>query len=72
MIVERAARNLMAKLENFFEEYGAEHLEDCPEDSTCECPLVVDINSAFSELRSALEDASEARNRALPPADQRD
>ncbi len=31
----------------YFGEYGAEHAdEDCPEDDTCECPLVEAMNLA--------------------------
>jgi len=32
---------------NYFSHYGANHIDDCPEDDTCSCPLVVAIVKAF-------------------------
>jgi hypothetical protein len=52
--VVEAARVNLAKLENYFEEYGAEHLADCPEDDTCECPLVVELNASLRVLQETL------------------
>lgn len=64
-----ALRTLLAKSENYFEEHGAEHGSyaepdggeyDCPEDDTCECPLVVELNKAcsFAMLKLAAYDAA--------------
>lgn len=45
-----------AKFENYFEEYGAVHSDGtCPEDDTCRCPLVVDLELAFKRINAALE-----------------
>jgi len=49
--LENATRFSLAKFENYFEEYGAEHVEDCPEDDTCACPLVIEVNRAFKALK---------------------
>jgi hypothetical protein len=40
-----------AAVEAYFYEYGAEHGDGCPEDDTCDCPLVVAINHAFADNR---------------------
>lgn len=32
----------------YFEHYGAEHEDGCPEDDTCECELVGAVNEAFA------------------------
>ena len=46
---------LRAKVENYFETHGAEHEDaDCPEDDTCTCPLVRDINDAFAAVRRVM------------------
>lgn len=47
---ERAEADCLAKdaaVSAYFEHLDAEHEEDCPEDSTCACSLVVAINKAF-------------------------
>lgn len=36
--------------------YGLEHEDGCPEDSTCECSLVVAINTSERELITALNE----------------
>lgn len=46
---------------NYFAQYGTEHEEDdagseCPEDDSCDCPLVVRMNESEVELRNALGD----------------
>lgn len=33
---------------NYIEEYGIDHFSGCPEDDTCKCPLVAQINAAVS------------------------
>lgn len=35
----------------YFEEYGVEHLDGCPEDDTCDCPLVQDLALAQRRVR---------------------
>lgn len=40
----------------YFEHNGAEHeTEDCPEDDTCECPLVNAVNEAFAATLPLVE-----------------
>ncbi len=58
----------------YFERFGAEHEEGCPEDSTCTCSLIVGINKAFGpgrpgaalleELRQMRQALAEATSRA--------
>ena len=72
MAVVEAARVTLAKIENYFKEYGAIHEPDmdangdpheCPEDDTCECPLVVELNAALKVEQQALAafDAKEGK-----------
>jgi hypothetical protein len=42
-------------LSRYFEHYGAEHLDDCPEDDTCDCPLVLGVNGAENRIRIVLQ-----------------
>jgi hypothetical protein len=44
----------------YFTHHGAEHEEDCPEDDTCECPLVNAINEAFAAALPLVEDKMSA------------
>jgi hypothetical protein len=37
----------------YFAHYGAEHEEECPEDDTCECELVVSLNETWRRLALA-------------------
>ena len=47
-----ALKKLMAKTENYFEEHGAVHENpECPQDDTCQCPLVCELNEAFAEAK---------------------
>lgn len=39
----------------YFEHNGAEHETDCPEDDTCECPLVNAVNEAFAATLPIVE-----------------
>ena len=41
--------------QEYFSEYGAEHLEDCPEDDTCECPLVQAWTKADGAMSRSIE-----------------
>lgn len=34
-------------MRDYFEWHGAEHDDGCPQDDTCECPRVVQLNRAF-------------------------
>lgn len=39
----------------YFSANSAEHVDDCPEDDTCECPLVCGVNHAFGSLRLCIQ-----------------
>ena len=49
-----AASAMRAALSEHVHVHGFEHEDDCPEDDTCACPLVLAVNEADAALRSAL------------------
>lgn len=60
--MREAIESAEGKFGAYFEYYGVEHEsfedaddDECPEDSTCACPLVVGVNDAFADLRRARE-----------------
>lgn len=52
-------------LQDYFDTHGVDHdtyidddgdAQDCPEDDTCDCPLIVAMNSTEKELRKVIQD----------------
>jgi hypothetical protein len=52
--VVRAAFDMRVAWSEHVHQHGFEHEEGCPEDDTCECPLVVAVNRSDAEYRAAL------------------
>jgi hypothetical protein len=67
--LEQATRNIESYLDGRLVDETAEHEDTgCPEDDTCECPLVVDVNEAFKrgpEALAALETELKARDERI-------
>lgn len=50
-----ALNDLSAACMTYFGHYGATHLDECPEDDTCDCPMVTALNAAIGKARKALQ-----------------
>jgi len=54
-----ALKMMQSALDFYVEEVGGIHLEDCPEDDTCECPNMKLVNGAWNKAEAAIAKATE-------------